>query len=255
MILACVSTALAAADVSTNSSSAVVEQPSAQQNWNFHVQNTDIVQGYPGFHSQSSGPNSLPAGGQTRETVSLDLMAGVRLWRGAEAHVDGFMWQGFGIGDSKGIEGFPNGEAFQAGTTVPGVNFARAFIRQTIEFGGSPKDVQDDDLDLAGERDDSRLTITIGRFSPKDIFDNNAYANDARTQFMNWGLVGNEAWDFPADTLGYTTGVALELNQPKWTERYGFFSDSARRERYRARHVRPGSMGHGGRIRAPLYHS
>ena len=34
---------------------------------------------------------------------------------------------------------------------------------------------------------------------PADIFDTNAYANDPRTQFMNWAFVNNEAWDYPAD--------------------------------------------------------
>ena len=221
--LACASTALAVADGSTNSPPANVRQPSNQQNWNIHVQNTDIVQGYPGFHSQSSGPDSLAAGGQTRETVSLDLMAGVRLWPGAEAHVDGMMWQGFGVGNALGVEGFPNGEAFRLGTGVPNGNITRLFIRQTIGFGREQEDVHDDDLDLAGKVDVSRLTITLGRFSAKDIFDNNAYANDPRTQFMNWGLMANEAWDYPADAIGYTTGITLELNQPKWTLRYGFF--------------------------------
>lgn len=221
--LTCAATALAVADVSTNSTPAVVEQPSGPQNWNFHAQNTDIVQGYPGFHSQYSGPNSLPAGGETRETVSLDLMAGVRLWRGAEAHVDGLMWQGFGLDDSLGVEGFPSAEAFRLGTQDPNGSIVRLFIRQTIGFGGDQQDVPDDDLDLAGKEDISRLTITLGRFSAKDIFDNNAYANDARTQFMNWGLGANEAWDYPADAIGYTTGISIELNQPKWTLRYGFF--------------------------------
>jgi high affinity Mn2+ porin len=222
-VLACAATALAAADVTTNSTPAVVEPPSGPQNWNFHAQNTDVVQGYPGFHSQYSGPNSLSAGGQTRETISLDLMAGVRLWRGAEAHVDGLMWQGFGLDDSLGVEGFPSAEAFRLGTQDPNGSIVRLFIRQTIGFGGDQQDVPDDDLDLAGKEDISRLTITLGRFSAKDIFDNNAYANDARTQFMNWGLGANEAWDYPADAIGYTTGIALELNQPKWTLRYGFF--------------------------------
>jgi high affinity Mn2+ porin len=40
---------------------------------------------------------------------------------------------------------------------------------------------------------------------------------------MNWGLMANEAWDYPADSLGYETGIAIELNQPHWTARYGFF--------------------------------
>jgi high affinity Mn2+ porin len=208
---------------STNSPAASA-QPAPQQNWNFHAQSTGIVQGYPGFHSQyPDGPNSLPPGGQARETISLDLMAGVRLWRGAEAHVDGLMWQGFGLADTVGIEGFPNGEAFRIGTDVPNGTIARLFIRQTIGFGGEQEAIEDDALDLAGQKDVSRLTITLGRFSAKDIFDNNAYANDARTQFMNWGLGANEAWDYPADAIGFTTGIALELNQPKWTLRYGFF--------------------------------
>ena len=193
------------------------------QNWNFHIQNTDIVQGYPGFYSQYSGPNSLPSGGQTRETVSLDLMAGVRLWSGAEAHIDGMMYQGFGVNNTLGVEGFPNGEAFRLGTAVPNGTISRLFIRQTIGLGGEQEDVPDDQLTLARKQDISRITLTIGRFSVKDIFDNNAYANDPRSQFMNWALMANEAWDYPADALGYTTGLAVELNQPDWTLRYGFF--------------------------------
>ena len=63
-----------------------------------------------------------------------------------------------------------------------------------------------DRFTLAGKQDVSRITFTLGRFSAKDIFDNNAYANDPRTQFMNWALMANEAWDYPADAIGYTTG-------------------------------------------------
>jgi high affinity Mn2+ porin len=195
----------------------------APENWNFHVQNTDIIQGYPGFPAKYSGPNSLPSGGEMRESISLDVMAGVRLWPGAEAHIDGLMWQGFGFANTLGVEGFPNGEAFRLGTAVPNGSITRLFIRQTIGLGGEQEDVADDQLTLAGRQDVSRLTFTLGRFSAKDIFDNNAYANDPRTQFMNWALMANEAWDYPADAIGYTTGLAIELNQPKWTLRYGFF--------------------------------
>ena len=137
--------------------------------------------------------------------------------------MDGLMWQGFGLDDTLGVEGFPNGEAFRLGTEVPNGCITRLFIRQTIGFGGEQEDVPDDQLTLAGKQDVSRLTFTLGRFSAKDIFDNNAYANDPRTQFMNWALMANEAWDYPADAIGYTTGLAVELNQPKWTLRYGFF--------------------------------
>jgi len=215
----------APAEVATNSLpvSAAIRQPPGGQNWNWHVQNTDIVQGYPGFTSKYSGPNSLPSGGEIRETVSLDLMAGVRLWQGAEAHIDGMMWQGYGVNNTLGVEGFPNGEAFRLGTGDPNGAITRLFIRQTIGLGGEQEEVPDDQLTLAGKQDVSRLTFTLGRMSAKDIFDNNAYANDPRTQFMNWALMANEAWDYPADAIGYTTGIAVELNQPEWTLRYGFF--------------------------------
>ncbi|HUC83981.1 MAG TPA: carbohydrate porin [Candidatus Acidoferrales bacterium] len=236
--LACVSTHLTAATTESPTNSVavpleaipggaapVLQQSAAnpEQNWNWHVQNTDIAQGYPAFSAPYSGPNSLPGGGEVRETVSFDLMGGVRLWSGAEAHVDGMMWQGFGFNDTLGAEGFPNGEGFRLGTAVPNGSISRLFIRQTIGLGGDQEDVPDDQLTLAGKQDVSRLTFTVGRFSPKDIFDNNAYANDPRTQFMNWGLMANEAWDYPADAIGFTTGLAVELNQPKWTLRYGFF--------------------------------
>jgi high affinity Mn2+ porin len=181
------------------------------------------VQGYLGFPAKYSGPNSLNSSGEIRETVSLDLFAGARLWQGAEAHIDGLLWQGFGLSKTLGVEAFPNGEGFRLGTEVPNVTFARLFIRQTIGLGGEEEKVEDDQLHLAGKQDVSRITLTFGKVSAKDIFDNNAYANDPRTQFMNWAFMANEAWDYPADSLGYMTGFAVELNQPAWALRYGFF--------------------------------
>ncbi len=193
------------------------------QTWNWHVQNTDVVQGDPGFSAKYSGPHSLNSRGEAQETTSLDLFAGARLWSGAEAHVDGLMWQGFGLSKTFGVEAFPNAEAYKTGTTYPYLMFARSFIRQTIGLGGEHEAVADDQLTLAGERDISRLTFTIGRFTPLDIFDNNTYAEDVQTQFLNWAMAGNLAWDYAADTVGYTTGFAVELNQPEWALRYGFF--------------------------------
>jgi high affinity Mn2+ porin len=195
----------------------------SEQSWNWHIQNTDIVQGDFGFPAKYSGAASLDSKGEVQETISLDLFAGVRLWRGAEAHVDGLMWQGFGLSQTHGIEAFPNGDAYKAGRQIPQFNFARLFIRQTIGLGGEQEAVPDDQLTLAGKQDISRLTFTLGRFSPLDICDNNSYAQDPHTQFMNWAMMGNLAWDYGQDTIGFTTGVAIELNQPKWALRYGFF--------------------------------
>ena len=158
---------IAAVAISSESQEVMTNSADHQQTWNWHVQNTDIVQGDPGFHAKYSGPNSLDSGGEIRETVSLDLLAGVRLWRGAEAHIDGLMWQGFGLSKTRGVDGFPNGKAFRTGNNIPNVNITRLFIRQTIGFGGDQEDVEDDQLQLAGKRDVSRLTLTLGKMSVK----------------------------------------------------------------------------------------
>jgi high affinity Mn2+ porin len=194
-----------------------------QQDWNVHIQNTDIVQGDPAFSAQYSGPNSLNDRGEVQETVTLDIFAGLRLWKGAEVHVDGLMWQGFGLSQTFGIEDFPNGDAYKSGTYVPNGTLARLFIRQTFGLGGDEEDVPDGQLTLAGRQDISRLTITAGRFTPEDIVDQNSYAGDPHTQFMNWALMANATFDYGEDTVGYTTGIAIELNEPKWALRYTFF--------------------------------
>ena len=202
------------------------------ENWNLHFQNTDIAQGDPGFPAKYSGPGSLNRKGEVQETVTADVFAGARLWPGAEAHIDGLMWQGFGLSSTHGIEAFPNGDAFKAGTELPAGIIARLFVRQTIGLGGEQEDVPDDQLTLAGKQDISRLTLTIGRFSPTDISDYNTYAHDPHTQFMNWANMANMAWDYGQDTIGYTTGFAVDLNQPKWALRYGFFQMPADKNGY-----------------------
>ena len=194
------------------------------QIWNWHVQNTDIVQSDPGFPAKYSGPNSLNPMGNVKETISLDLFGGVRLWRGAEAHLDGLMWQGFGLSTTHGIESFPDGDAFKAGTKSSNLTFARLFLRQTIGLGGEQEEVPDGQLTLAGKQDISRLTFTIGRFTPLDVIDHNTYAQDPHTQFMSWALISNLAWDYGQDSIGYTTGFTAELNQRKWALRYACFS-------------------------------
>jgi high affinity Mn2+ porin len=193
------------------------------QNWNIHAQVTETPQGDPGFPALYSGRNSLNRRGEVQETFTADLYVGARLWKDGEIHADGLLWKGFGLSDNKGIEAFPNGDAFKLGIKTPSFMFAHLFIRQTIGLGGRRDSVPDAPLTLAGERDISRLTFTVGRFSPADMFDNNVYAQDSHTQFMNWAMITNLAWDFPADSVGYTTGLAAELDQPEWALRYGFF--------------------------------
>jgi high affinity Mn2+ porin len=54
-----------------------------------------------------------------------------------------------------------------------------------------------------------------------DIFDNNTYSHDPRTQFWNWSLMSAGAWDYAANTRGYTWGAAAEYHAPQWALRLG----------------------------------
>ncbi len=211
-----------AVDSATNANPPAASETEANA-WNLHFQSTGILQTHPAFPALYAGPNSLDANRETKHTLSFDIYGGVRLWRGAEAHVDGLAWQGFGLSNAVGIDGFPNGEAFRLGTNQPDAIIARAFVRQTFSFGPEDEKVEDDSLHLARVQAQPRLTLTMGKFSAKDIFDNNTYANDPRTQFMNWALMANPGWDYPADSLGFETGFAAELNQRDWAVRYGLF--------------------------------
>ena len=67
----------------------------------------------------------------------------------------------------------------------------------------------------------TRYSITMGRFTVTDFFDNNRYSHDPRTQFMGWALMYNGAWDYPADTRGYTWGWVHEFHTERWSVRYG----------------------------------
>ena len=91
------------------------------------------------------------------------------------------------------------------------------------DFGwGTEKDSSEsDENQLGGDRPMNRYTITAGRFTLTDFFDNNKYSHDPRTQFLGWGVMYNGAWDYPADVRGYTWGWVHELHLKHWSFRYG----------------------------------
>jgi high affinity Mn2+ porin len=170
------------------------------------------------------GANSLPGGGEGRETSDATLYAGVRLWRGAELWVNPEIDQGLGSPIPWRIAGFPSGEAYKVGATDPYARLPRTFIRQTIDLGGGTQQkVQSGPNQFAGSQTANRLVITVGKFAVTDIFDNNKYAHDPRNDFLNWAIVDTGTFDYAADSWGYTYGAAAEWYQGNWTVRGGLF--------------------------------
>jgi high affinity Mn2+ porin len=196
--------------------------PSADE-FSFSGQSTFIWQGYPAIRSPFQGGDSLPIGGEGRETFDLTLFAGARLWRGAELWVDPEIDQGHGLEDTHGVAGFPSGEAYKEGFDYPYARVQRYFIRQTIDLGGDKQKIDADVNQFAQSTTENRLVFTVGKFSIVDIFDTNKYANNPKTDFMNWALINAGTFDYAGDAWGYTYGAAAEWYQGHWTLRGGVF--------------------------------
>jgi len=194
---------------------------------NFHGQTTFVWQGYPAIRSPFAGPNSLPGSGEGRDTFDTTLFAGVRLWQGAELWIDPEIDQGFGLMDSHGAAGFPSAEAYKLGSAYPYARVQRYFIRQTIDLGNETQKVEADINQFAGSQTANRLVLTVGKFAVVDIFDTNKYANNAKSDFLNWSVVNAGSFDYAGDGWGYSYGAAAEWYQGRFTLRGGIFDLSA----------------------------
>ena len=212
--------------VSSNGNPAAPSVP-ALDNLSLHGQATFVDQGYPAFRSAfPNGLQSLPQGGQNAETFDLTLYAGMKLWQGAELWVDPEIDQGFGVGNAHGLAGFPSAEAYKLGWAEPYARVQRAFIRQTIDLGGGTQKVDADINQFEGTTTSDRLVLTVGRFQVVDMFDTNKYANNAKTDFLNWSSVNAGSFDYAGDAWAYTYGVAAEWYTGRYTLRAGVFDMS-----------------------------
>ena len=196
----------------------------SSETWAIHGQATFVDQGTFAFRSPYRGANSLDPGMRGRETSDITLYAGLRPWTGAEIWVNPEIDQGFGLSNTLGVAGFPSGEAYKVGKSVPYLKLPRLFLRQTIDLGGASQSVDADLNQLAGARTSDRVVITIGKLGVTDIFDNNSYAHDPRHDFLNWSIIDTGSFDYAADAWGFSYGVAAEWYVGRWTARVGVFN-------------------------------
>ncbi len=194
---------------------------------NFHAQLTTVAQGYPKFRAAWDGPNSLSRVGDLRETNDVTLYAGLRFWPGAELWVNPEIDQGFGLGNTHGAAGFPSGESYKLGYAFPYARVQRAFLRQEVDLGGDKQKVEADLNQFANEVSQDRLVFTVGKFGVVDIFDTNKYANNPKTDFLNWAMINAGTFDYAGDAWGFTYGAAAEWYQDRFTARAGIFDLSA----------------------------
>ena len=187
-------------------------------------QSTYIWQRHGAFPAAYSGPNSLSAESEPRSyTLTATAFLGLRPWEGGELYFNPEMTSSQSLSDLHGLGGLTNGEDQKGGGPNPTIYSARLFVRHTWNLGGDSEQVESAPNQLAGAVDKNRVVLTVGKVSLVDIFDNNTYSHDPRTQFLNWTLMTYGAFDYAADTRGYTNGAALEHYVGDWAFRFGRF--------------------------------
>jgi high affinity Mn2+ porin len=193
------------------------------QRWNLHGQATTVTQYHGSFHSPYAGGNSLQSGEELRTSYTSTLFLGLRAWKDVELYINPELQGGEGFSGVTGIAGFTNGEITRVSESKPQVSLARLFLRKTWDLGDDRVFIRDYANQLAGNYSGRRLTVTLGKFAATDIYDYNIYSHDPRTQFLNWAAMNSGAWDYPADTRGYSWGASLEYTWDSWTARLGSF--------------------------------
>lgn len=206
----------------------------APERYSVHAQTTNVVQAYPRFRALYDGPNSFPSGGKANVGSTTNLFLGLRLWEGGAAYLNPEIDAGYGLANSVGAAAYVNGAVAKVGRAAPYMRFQRYFLRQIIGLNGGER-LTDPDVgsrsevlestqnQISGRVDRDRVIVTLGKFAVPDVFDDNVYAHDPTTGFLNFAFNEMGALDYAADSWGYTYGLAVEWKQDWWTARGGVF--------------------------------
>jgi high affinity Mn2+ porin len=193
------------------------------QDWIAKFQSTYVWQGKPAFSAPYTGSHSLIPERERSYTLTATAYLGMRAWQGAELYYNPELIQSNALSDLTGLGGLSNGENQKGSGTNPKVYNARYFLRQTWKLDDEDVGVDAGLNQLAGPLYAHRLVLTAGKIALLDIFDNNAFSHDPRTQFMNWSLMTYGGWDYAADSRGYSIGAALEYYRGAWVFRAARF--------------------------------
>ncbi|HEV3196431.1 MAG TPA: carbohydrate porin [Bryobacteraceae bacterium] len=196
------------------------QQDPAPEWWNLYYQATSIGQYHGTFHSPYSGPFSLQDYPEKDVSLTTTLFFGLRLEKNTLLYFNPEIAGGRGFSGVNGMANPSNGELPRVASATPKPYLARLYLSHDFGFGDRMEPVESDANQLAGQRPMTRYTVTLGRFTVTDFFDNNRYSHDPRTQFLGWAVMYNGAWDYPADVRGYTWGWVHEFHTRNWSLRY-----------------------------------
>src|ERR1700721_2438194 len=181
-----------------------------------------IFQAHEPFHSPYSGTNIFQSRVETTALSRvLTLYTGIKLTRWFEFIFDAEEAGGKGVSEALGIAAFPNLDVVRNPTLGQGVYAARYFLHYTIPVTADREEEQPNPFYLQRSLPRQRVEFMIGKMGMVDFFDNNAVGSDSHLQFTNWAIDNNGAYDYAANTRGYTVAAILSYSGPKFEVRYG----------------------------------
>jgi high affinity Mn2+ porin len=192
--------------------------------WWVSGQANSIFQMHGHFHSPYSGVNSLQSRFETKASIVSTLYLGYQLRPNTRYNTDLIVnfesAGGRGISEALGLAGITNLDVVRNPNLSTAPYLARGEIHQTIGLTDEMVDQDRGPLALATSVPVRRFEVRVGKMSLPDVLDANSVGSDSHLQFTNWTIVNNGAWDYAADTRGYTVGGMLEYDDRVWSARY-----------------------------------
>ncbi|MBS1560032.1 MAG: carbohydrate porin [Bacteroidetes bacterium] len=167
-----------------------------------HFQMTTVTQYHPAFSAAYSGANSMSDSSEGATSLTTTFFFTWHVSPNILVRFDPELAGGAGLSRALGAAGFPNGETFRVGDPTPQAYVARLYAQFLLQ-----------------PSTDDEVRITAGKFSLSDFFDNNAFSHDPHGQFLNWSFMSNGAWDYAANTRGYTVGLVVEYERGPFAAR------------------------------------
>ena len=188
--------------------------------WWLSGQANFISQWHPNFHSPYQGQNSLTPAAQDASSRVLTLFTGWRATNTTEFLCDVQEAGGHGLSEALGVAGFFNLDVVRNPTLSKAPYVARLMWHQIIPLGSKRVAAQRGPYSLFRELPARRLEVRFGKFSMADFFDLNTFGTDTNFQFMNWTVDNNGAYDYAADTRGFTFGAIIEYHDRNYVLRF-----------------------------------
>lgn len=180
-----------------------------------------IYQWHPAFRADYTGPNSLRPAREDATSVVATLYSGIRMGRRTEILLDLESAGGGGISQALGLAGFSNLDVVRNPTLGSAPYVGRGLIRYTIPLAAETEPATVGPLSLLPTLPVQRISVALGKLSMADFFDLNSAGSDSHLQYMNWTADNNGAYDYAADTRGYTFGAVIEYRDRDWAVCWG----------------------------------